>query len=148
MARKRRIHLLIPLGCLIAAVALAGLMGTPRLIQYAFLPRDELTVYIEKMESFDRALDGAASVTALHGVKADVSLSVGDGAGESGVTLYMVGARWNEAYPRPMIAGEPLSPASIAGRAKEIVLDEQLAFRLFGDGDPLGRTVRLAGQDF
>ena len=148
MARKRRIHFLIPLGCLIALAALVGLMNTPRLIQYAFLPKDELTVYAEKMEPFVNALDGAAAVATLHGVKADISLAVGDGAGEGGVTLYMVGERWNEAYPRPMAAGEPLSPAALTARDRDIVLDEKLAFRLFGDRDPLGRAVRLGGEDY
>ena len=148
MARKRRIHLLIPLGGLLILAALIGLLGTPRLIQYAFLPRDELSVYLERMEPFEQALDGAAAVAALHGVKADVSLSVEGGASEGGVTLYMVGPRWNEVYPRPMAVGEPLSPAALAARDKAIVLDEKLTFRLFGDRDPLGQAVRLGEQDF
>ena len=145
---KRRIHFLIPLGGLIALAALIGLLGTPKLIQYAFLPSNELSVYIDNMEPFRQALADAAEITALHGVKADVSLSVEGGANASGVTLYMVGERWNEAYPRPMAAGEPLSPAALKGRSRSIVLDEQLAFKLFGDGEPIGRAVTLSGQAF
>lgn len=148
MARKRRIHFLIPLGCLLIIAALIGLLGTPRLIQYAFLPDDELSVYIDRMETLEASLDGATAVTALHGLKADISLTAEGGAVESGITLYMVGERWNEAYPRRMAEGEPLSPAALKAREKAIVLDESLAFSLFGDRGSLSRRVSLNGQDY
>ena len=148
MAKRRRIHFLIPLGCLLVLAALAGLMGTPRLIQYAFLPDNELGAAADRMDDLARSLDGAAAVTTLHGIKADVTLSAGEGTAESGVTLYMAGPRWNEAYPRPMAEGEPLSPAALAGRSRDIVLDESLAFRLFGDRERIGRFVSLNGQDY
>ena len=148
MTRKRRIHWLIPLGCLLAAVALVGLMGTPRLIQYAFLPGDELSSYIDRVEDVTRALDGAAEIVTLHGIKNGAPVSVDEGAAESDVALYMVGARWNEAYPRRMTDGEYLSYAAIAARDCAVVLDDKLAFKLFSDHEPVGQRVLIGGQRF
>ena len=148
MTKKRRIHWLIPLGCLLAAVALVGLMGTPRLIQYALLPGDELSSYIDRVEDVTRALDGAAEIVTLHGIKNGAPVSVDEGAAESDVALYMVGARWNEAYPRRMTDGECLSYAAIAARDRAVVLDDKLAFKLFGDHEPVGQRVLIGGQRF
>ena len=143
MTRKRRIHFLLPLGCL----ALIALMGTPKLIQYAILPNDELGACADRIDDVAAQLSGAAPAVTIHGVKSGVPLAAAETT-ESDVTLYMIGPRWNEVYPRPLTAGEGLGYAALKGKQRQIVLDSSLAFRLFGDNDPIGQFVKLSGESF
>jgi len=128
-------------------VALFNLWRTPALLQYAFLPGGELSLSAEKLEEVEAELAGAAAVT-IHGVKNGSAVSTEYDTSESSVTLYMIGTRWNEVYPRAYTDGEPLSPAALAGAQRMIVLDSDLAFRLFGDREPVGEFVDLSGERF
>ena len=148
MTRKKRIHFLIPAGCLLVIVALIGLWGTPKIIQYAFLPGNELGEYARQMEDVTLEMSGAVEIATIHGVKSGCPVVSESGASESGVTLYMIGERWNEVYPLQITCGEALSYASISGGQRMIVLDSDLAFKLFGDRDPLGEQVDLNGEKF
>ena len=148
MSKMRRIHVLLPLGCLLVAAALIGLMRTPKLLQYAFLPDGELGLYAGKLEEAAEEIGGTSGAITLHGVRQGCQISAENGGSESDISLYMVSARWFEAYPLRMRAGGILSYASLKGMEREIVLDGDLAFKLFGDRDPLGRYVDLSGEKF
>ena len=148
MTRKRRIHVLLPLGCLMVIAALFALLRTPKLLQYAFLPEGELGGYVERLNEASAELDSAGRAITLHGVKKGVSISAENGGMESDVALYMVAPRWNEVYPMRMKAGEGLSYISLTSAERAIVLDDDLAFKLFGDRDVLGQLVDLNGEKF
>ena len=46
----------------------------------------------------------------------------------------------------PVERGRAFAPGDLAGAAPPVLLSEELARTLFGDADPVGREVRLAGQ--
>ena len=125
-------------GILMMLAAWAMLWGEPEICQYAFLPgRDPAGPRLAEAEE---RWAGSFSATALHGTAEEVSLSAGEqNVGE--ITLYEVAGGYFELYPRRFVSGRPLSRGD--GNAHVIVLDEALAFQLFGDRDPLEREVRL-----
>ena len=144
---KKGIHFLLPLGLVLIVCALIGLYGGSSLMQYAFLPAGTLPDLQESMETVRSELpDYTLSV---HAVKNGASISTEDGSKSQGdVVLYMAGARYNECYPQRIVSGRPLTYADITDREHSIVLDEKLAFQLFGDKESLDGRVTVGDKTY
>lgn len=138
MSGKRKFPWIAVLGLLLAAAGLWGLYSGPDISQYVFLPGAEnLADTLAKAEEQGVGIFPALS---LHGVAEKASLSAGSRS-QGEITLYEVAGSYAEVYPRRFLTGRPVTRGD-AGR-RVIVLDEKLAFVLFGDQDPLGQTVTL-----
>ncbi|MBR5959469.1 MAG: ABC transporter permease [Clostridia bacterium] len=79
----------------------------------------------------------------LHSMKTDVALSMVNKRNVGSITVYAVGPFWNEIYTPDVIKGRPIDRIDAEKKAKVIVLDEETAFNLFIDKDPLGQTVTM-----
>ncbi len=133
--------LLLVLGLLLLAAGLAGILSGPDLLQYAFRPPESRdTSMSHTLEKARETMGDAFPVLTLHGQKSGAVLTAGDSS-VSDVCLYMAGASWNEVYPRNYPAGRPISGLDAEQKARVIVLDEETAFALFGEADPLGKPV-------
>lgn len=84
----------------------------------------------------------------IGGVKSDVSVSREGGSSASDITLQLAGPRYQELYPRAMEEGFFLSEKEIGEGRTSIVLDSEVAFKLFGDVSPLGEKVSLEGTEY
>ena len=146
--KRAYIHPLTAAGLIIVVFAAAALAFTPALYQFAFLPAGNLRECVESAGRLGEAMGDEALVTTLHGVKTDSSVSGADGAGTDDVTLYLCADRYNEVYPRRVVSGELLSPFALKQGGDCAVIDEGLAFLLFGDSDPLNGTVSVEGKEF
>ena len=130
-------------GLLLILFGLIGLYRVPKISQYVYLPGK--TEDAQVLAAAEEKWDGAFDAVSLHGTAEQTSLTAGSRSrGE--VTLYEILGGYFEVYPRRFTAGRPLSRGD-AGHAV-IVLDEQLAFELFGAGDPLAREVRIGEARF
>ena len=137
----------LTVGILLLCAGLAGLWSGPDLVQYAFLPRSGTESAIqEQMENVRTNLKDSFPLLTLHGEKTGVSLRSGNKVQEN-VCVYLAGANWHEVYPRQFTAGRPVSRTEAEAGAPVIVLDEDTAFLFFGDGDPIGKTVKMGDTE-
>ena len=148
---KRRIlpGLLAILGGLLAALALFMLSRTPETLQYAVVapaPGEQNVNYTRLAAAArDAAVEmgDAAQCVAIGGVKAQVSLSAGERSEMA--TLFAMGEGFPEVYPHVLKGGRRISETELAAGARLILLDEALAFRLFGTQVPDEAVVTLEG---
>lgn len=91
-------------------------------------------------------LSGCVSACAVGGVKTGASI----GAEESNVTatLYAVDEDWFEVYPLYLTEGRLLGSDELAAGEQVIVLDAELAFKLFGGEEAVGKKVTLEGEEY
>ena len=143
MKQKKRIPWLTLLGILMILGGLAGLFTGPSVSQYVFLPGEIDGAAL--LKTADEKFEGAFSATSLHGVTEDVSLKAGE-TSQGEITLYQTLGDYFHVYPRTFAAGRPLAWSE--GSARVIVLDSALAFKLFGDQDPLDRSAELNGKSY
>ncbi len=125
-------------GILLMLAAAGMLRSIPEICQYAFLPGKDLAG--PRLAAAEESWTGSFSATALHGTAEGVTLSRGERS-VGDVTLYEISGGYFEVYPRKFASGRPLSRGD--GNRSVIVLDEALAFQLFGDRDPLEQEVGL-----
>ena len=152
--KKRRIlpGALMALGGLMLLAALFMLARTPQVLQYvvpAPEPGNENVNYTllaaDAREAIAQMGDNL-SVGTVGGVKAEVSLSAGSTA--RAATLFAMGEGWLEVYPRFLQEGRRISETELAKGAKLIMLDEDLAFQLFGTTLPENAKVMLEGVEY
>ena len=143
MSKKRKIPWLILLGAALLAAGLVGLYRTPMKLQYVFQPG--AAGWEECLEQAEKKLAEAFPALSLHGSAGQVSLTAGSRT-QGEVTLWEVAGGYQEVYPRDFKAGRPLSRGD---RGQPLlVLGEDLAFRLFGDRDPLEQLVQLNEKEY
>ncbi len=143
MSRRRRISWLTALGLLLALAGVIGLYSGPEISQYAFPAGGK-----DPAELLSRAEDKWGNefpTLSLHGTAEKTSVSTEQAARDELILTETAGGYF-EIYPRRFVSGRPLTRGD-RGRAV-IVLDERLAFGLFGDEDPLGKTVTLAEKKY
>lgn len=148
MKRRFRVSFLLLAGILLLGFGLAGLLGAPGLMQYAFLPSAEQETGMP--EKFEEALKNNADAfprLTLHGQKPGVTLTAGSKS-RNDIFLYAAGQMWNEVYPRQIVNGRPLTGLDAEQGAAVIVIDKDTAFTLFGDDDPVGRTVKMDETEY
>ena len=143
MSEKRRWPWGAIPGLILILAGLIGLYGVPRLSQYAFLPGTG--DYAEQMTRAEKKWGDAFAAVSLHGAAEKVSLTAGT-KNREGITLYEVMGGYFENYPRAFAAGRPLARGD--GKNRVMVLDQDLAFLLFGDADPIGQNVTLGEKRF
>lgn len=73
---------------------------------------------------------------------------LGDAGGNILFSGMAVGADFFAMFEVPFVHGGPWSAEADARGATEVVLSDSFARRLFGDADPVGRTVRLSERDY
>ncbi len=83
----------------------------------------------------------------VEGRKTGITVARGDNA-RSDVTLVLAGARYGEVFPRAIREGAFLSEAEVAASARSAVLEDELAFLLFGDLSPLGQEITVADNTY
>jgi putative ABC transport system permease protein len=74
--------------------------------------------------------------------------NVGVGRRESFVTVNGVNENVPNVFDRPLARGEYITASDVATRRRVAVLGSTLVRRVFGDVDPLGRQVSIAGVRF
>lgn len=155
MKRKNRRRLpwaLAALGAAMALCALAMLLTTRGALQYCVIaPKSETAAETVKSlaasaKKLGQEWKETLPWTTMDGIADGVSLS-GD-AGTEQVTLVAMGEGWLEVYPRFIAQGSRISETELAQGARVIVLDEDLAFRLFGNELPPNARVKLAEKDY
>jgi len=143
---------LMVLGALLALGALAMLSQTREVLQYAVIAPEAG----EKGEALGKLCEGAVKLgdsmkdalqwTAVGGTCGTVSLG---GASESvEASLYAIGEGWLEVYPRFVVQGRRMGEGEIERGDRVAMLDEELAFKLFGAELPEDAKVKLGGEDF
>jgi putative ABC transport system permease protein len=63
-----------------------------------------------------------------------------------GLAAYTPG--WMEVNGGDLVAGRDFTPSENAAAAPVVIINTKLKERLFDDGDPIGKTLRLNGQQF
>ena len=145
MKRKRQFSWLFPAGILLILAGLAGLFSGPDLYQYAFAPGTNPDA--EKTKALEMTLAEDCEAVSFHGISDGVTLTA-NGKSQGEVHLIHAGGGYGEIYPRFMRAGRPVSREDAAAGSRVIVLDEELAFRLFRDEDPLGERVEMGAGEY
>lgn len=84
--------------------------------------------------------------------KVTVSLQSGEtvrsGRTEAFVTIIGTDQNLTDVFERPLAKGRPLSETDVDTRRRAAVLGAEVAARMFGDVDPIGRQVSIAGARF
>lgn len=150
--RRRFPWVLMALGAALALCALVMLLETRDLLQYCVLAPEPG----EKGENLKKLLDDAKKLgidlkdalewVAVGGDAGTVALSV-DGASEE-ASLFAMGEGWLEVNPRFLASGRLIGESELQSGARVILLDEALAFKLFGNELPGDAVVKLEGADY
>ena len=150
---------LMAAGLCLIAFALLRLLTMDARLEYALPSAQAITSNADEtdptaplkrlLEAKDTAmseLTGCVSACALGGVKTGESV----GAGESSLnaTLYAVGDGWFEVYPQYLTEGRLIGSDEQTAGDKVIVLDAELAFKLFGGEEVIGQKVALEGEEY
>ena len=150
--RRRLPWVLMALGALMALVALGMLAQTRDVLQYGLIapsPGEKGENYAQLSTSARQLgvdLKDALAWTCAGGSVGSVSLSVGEASEDA--SLAAIGEGWLEVYPRFIVQGRRISEAELRDGAMVAMLDERLAFRLFGEELPENAEVQLGGSAF
>ena len=151
--RRRRLPwVLMALGALMALFALAMLLQTPKLLQYSVLAPEPgekgetLLSLIEPAHKVGQDLKDSLSWAALGGVCGSASITSDTGSEE--VNLIAMDEGWLEVYPRFLIKGRRIGESELQRGARVVMLDDALAFRLFGTDLPEDATVPQNGAKY
>lgn len=161
---SRTARVLVVLGLLLQAAAMIFLMGMDPMLEYAVCAPDvrklEAAADGESQPAYETGLMSMAeaveqvqatlgdSVTALScaGWRSGVSISAGAGSAEA--TMIAVGQRYLETCPQRLERGRWMDGAELESGAQLALLDEELAFKLFGSEDCTGRQVQIEGEAY
>ena len=151
--RRRKLPwVLMALGALMALFALVMLPQTPKLLQYSALAPEpgekgeNLLSLIEPAHKIGQDLKDSQGWVALSG--ACKSATVASKTGSEEVNLIAIDESWLEVYPRFLIKGRRIGESELQQGARVIMLDDALAFRLFGTDLPERASVTLNGVSF
>ena len=150
--RRRLPWVLMALGALMALFALVMLLMTPKRLQYtAMAPEpgekgENLVALIEPAAKLGQELKDSLSWTALGGICESATLT--GGSASEAVNLIAMGEGWLEVYPRFLIRGRRIGESELQSGAKVIMLDEGLAFKLFGAQLTEDAAVTLNGVQY
>lgn len=136
------IYVLAVAGIALMVLSFIELWLTPNALQYVALPGDPPMngAHLEKQrDQIVENLTDAAAGAAFSAVQSQMRLSVQDRTADA--TLYAIGEGWFEIYPRFITWGRRINETELREGGRVAVLDEKLAFALFGD--PLPETMRL-----
>lgn len=156
MKQKRKIGLMLALTFIGLALALAGtieLYMTPDALQYCALPGDDewTPQRLNRMrENIATALGESSLGGAFSMVCATGNLTSRDRKADA--TAWAIGEGWLEIYPRYLTWGRRLSETELREGGRVMMMDERLAFQLYGTPLPenpridyLGHSYRVVG---
>lgn len=145
---KRKMHvgawLLILLGLTLIAVGLGYTARIPSTLEYTLLPPTTQTEIETLVKKKDTALEGMKSMieaSCVSAIRSQTSIRAEDAGTSETVMLRAGGPGFFAVYPRYLISGRLISETELAEGALKIVLDEEVAFRLFPTIDPIGQMV-------
>ena len=151
--RRRRLPwVLIALGAAMALFALGMLTQTPGVLQYCVIAPEPgekgeaIRDMIASAQKLGEGMKESLAWVAVNGEAGKVSLS--SDAGSEEVNLIAMGEGWLEVYPRFLVKGRRIGESELEQGAKVAVLDDGLAFKLFGTDLPENAKVQLNGVDF
>lgn len=110
-------------------------------------PNQALLDQAKQLDSAMEALSGNVSAYTLTGIVDQQSFQSDIGNGAQG-RLEMLGKNAFAVRPQYLRYGRLFFPEELEDGADVILLDEQLALLLFNIGDPLERTVTVAGKEY
>ncbi|MDO4867038.1 MAG: ABC transporter permease [Clostridia bacterium] len=146
--KKRRLPwVLMTLGALMALVALVMVLQTRSVLQYTVVTPDPgekgeaIAKLAEAGSGIGAELKEALTWTVVGGEAESVSLTAGDNTSEA--TLFAMGEGWLEVYPRFLTWGRRIGESELANGDRVMMLDEGLAFRLFGEELPEDAKVTI-----
>lgn len=146
-SRRRLPWVLMALGAAMALFALGMLSQTRTVLQYCVTAPDpgekgetyrQLSTAAEKL---DGSMKDALAWITIGGAAAPVSVSANNVSQEA--ALVAIGEGWLEVYPRFLVQGRRIGESEIEQGARVAMLDERLAFTLFGERLPEDATVKL-----
>ena len=146
--KKRRLPwVLMVVGTLLALCALVMVLQTRDVLQYTVIAPDPgekgeaIVKLAEAGSGIGAELKEALTWTVVGGVAETVSLTAGDNTAD--VTLFAMGEGWLEVYPRFLTWGRRIGESELARGDRVIMLDEGLAFKLFGEELPEDAKVSI-----
>ncbi len=149
---RRLPWVLMALGALMALCALGMLFETRGALQYCVLAPEAgekgeaLVKLSDSARELDASMKDALKWVALGGDAGTVTLTAGSASEEA--SLFAIDEGWLEVWPRFLIQGRRIGESELKQGARVAMLDEKLAFRLFGEALPEDAEVKLNGERF
>ena len=141
---------LLVVGAVMMLISLGNLLATRELLQYAVVPRGEMDAAVSQLLTVKRevadTLADCTSALAVGGVTEKASVSAG--SVNQTCAVYAVGEGWFEADPVFLTAGRRLTETELKLGDKVAMVDEQLAFQLFGSELPEDAKATIDGVEY
>ncbi len=141
---------LLVVGAVMMLISLGSLLATRELLQYAVVPRGEMDAAVSQLLTVKRevadTLADCTSALAVGGVTEKASVSAG--SVNQTCAVYAVGEGWFEADPVFLTAGRRLTETELKLGDKVAIVDEQLAFQLFGSELPEDAKATIDGVEY
>lgn len=141
---------LLVVGAVMMLISLGNLLAARELLQYAVVPRGEMDAAVSQLLTVKRevadTLADCTSALAVGGVTEKASVSAG--SVNQTCAVYAVGEGWFEADPVFLAAGRRLTETELKLGDKVAMVDEQLAFQLFGSELPEDAKATIDGVEY
>lgn len=141
---------LLVVGAVMMLISLGNLLAARELLQYAVVPRGEMDAAVSQLLTVKRevadTLADCTSALAVGGVTEKASISAG--SVNQTCAVYAVGEGWFEADPVFLTAGRRLTETELKLGDKVAMVDEQLAFQLFGSELPEDAKATIDGVEY
>lgn len=141
---------LLVVGAVMMLISLGNLLAARELLQYAVVPRGEMDAAVSQLLTVKRevadTLVDCTSALAVGGVTEKASVSAG--SVNQTCAVYAVGEGWFEADPVFLTAGRRLTETELKLGDKVAMVDEQLAFQLFGSELPEDAKATIDGVEY
>ena len=150
--KRRAPWVLMAVGMIMALWGLLALGQTRDVLQYCIVApasgeRDTaLQQLIERQETACEEIEEGIRAAAINGIRNQASASASNNSGESAV--YAIGEGWFEVYTCAIGQGRRISEAELADGTPVAMLDEGLAFELFGSELPENAQIELEGSAY
>ena len=141
---------LLVVGAVMMLISLGNLLAARELLQDAVVPRGEMDAAVSQLLTVKRevadTLADCTSALAVGGVTEKASVSTG--SVNQTCAVYAVGEGWFEADPVFLTAGRRLAETELKLGDKVAMVDEQLAFQLFGSELPEDAKATIDGVEY
>lgn len=150
--RRRLPWVLMALGAVMALAAALMLAQTRPVLQYALLAPtagengENIRTLSDSAVKLGSDMKDILSWTTISGTAGKVSLSAGSVSCDA--ELWGIGEGFTEVYPRTVLQGRRISESELSRGDRVMVLDEGLAFRLFGEKLPEDAKVKLNNVEY
>ena len=151
--RRRKLPwVFVFLGAMMALCALAMLSQTANVLQYSVIAPEagekgeNIRALMKSAKQLNADLTETVKWVAMDGAAGKVSLSIDNKSEEA--NLIAIDEGWLEVYPRFLVKGRRIGESELMQGAAVIMLDDGLAFKLFGTELPEDAEVKLGGQTY